>query len=73
MSLYVEATLLNKRTGEERTQEVFLGDIPLMTNIGTFVINGVERCIVNQIVRSPGAYFSGEIEKIYYPNLFPLG
>lgn len=58
--LYVEATLLNKRTGEEQTQEVFLGDIPKMTNVGTFVINGIERAVVTQLVRSPGVFFSGD-------------
>ncbi len=59
-SLYVEATLVNKRTGERRIQEVFLGDIPKMTPVGTFVINGIERGIVTQLVRSPGVFFSGE-------------
>lgn len=58
--LYVEATLLNKRTGEERTQEVFLGDLPRMTQTGTFIINGIERGIVTQLVRSPGVFFMGE-------------
>ncbi len=55
--LYVEASLLNKKTNKTIKQEVFLGDIPQMTERGTFVINGVERTIVNQLVRSPGAYF----------------
>ncbi|HYD35250.1 MAG TPA: DNA-directed RNA polymerase subunit beta [Vitreimonas sp.] len=58
--LYVEATLLNKKTGEEQTQEVFLGDIPKMTPVGTFVINGIERAVVTQLVRSPGIFFSGD-------------
>ncbi|MBI4029041.1 MAG: DNA-directed RNA polymerase subunit beta [Candidatus Blackburnbacteria bacterium] len=58
--LYVNATLLNKKTGKTTTQEVFLGDIPQMTVQGTYVVNGVERAIVNQIVRSPGVYFFGE-------------
>ncbi len=58
------ATLTSKQTGKKLTQEVFFGDIPQMTNNGTFVINGVERCIVNQIVRSPGVFFSGEVDRI---------
>jgi DNA-directed RNA polymerase subunit beta len=60
MPLYVEATLTNKRTGEEQTQEVFLGDIPKMTSVGTFIINGIERAVVTQLVRSPGIFFSGD-------------
>ena len=62
MPLYVEATLINKRTGEEKTQEVFLGDIPRMTKIGTFVVNGIERAVVTQLVRSPGVFYSGAVE-----------
>ncbi|OGG15230.1 DNA-directed RNA polymerase subunit beta [Candidatus Gottesmanbacteria bacterium RIFCSPHIGHO2_01_FULL_39_10] len=62
--LKVEATLINKQTGRSLTQEVFLGDIPAMTENGTFIINGVERCIVNQIVRSPGIYFTGDIDPV---------
>lgn len=60
MPLYVEATLLNKKTGEEQTQEVFLGDVPKMTGVGTFIINGIERAVVTQLVRSPGVFFSGD-------------
>ncbi len=60
--LKVEATLINKQTGRQITQEVFLGDIPTMTENGTFIINGVERCIVNQLVRSPGVYFTGDTD-----------
>lgn len=60
MPLYVEATLLNKKTGEEQTQEVFLGDIPKMSPVGTFIINGIERVVVTQLVRSPGIFFSGD-------------
>ena len=62
MPLYAEATLLNKKTEEERTQEVFLGDIPKMTKNGTFIINGIERGIVTQLVRAPGVSFSGEVD-----------
>jgi DNA-directed RNA polymerase subunit beta len=58
--LYVEATLTNKKTEKEKTQEVFLGDFPMMTNVGTFVINGIERAIITQLVRSPGVFFLGD-------------
>lgn len=58
----IRATLINKRTGKEVTQDVFLGDIPQMTSRGTFVVNGIERAVINQIVRSPGVYFSGELD-----------
>ncbi|TSC65671.1 MAG: DNA-directed RNA polymerase subunit beta, partial [Microgenomates group bacterium Gr01-1014_80] len=56
--LKVKTSLTNKQTGQKYTQEVFLGDIPQMTDKGTFIVNGVERVIVNQIVRSPGVFFS---------------
>lgn len=62
MQLKVIATLTNKQTGHQVTQEVFLGDIPAMTQNGTFIINGIERCVVNQLVRSPGIYFTGEVD-----------
>ncbi len=62
MPLKVKATLTNKQTGHQLTQEVFLGDIPAMTERGTFVINGIERCVVNQLVRSPGIYLTGEVD-----------
>jgi len=60
--LKTTATLVNKQTGQQVTQEVFLGDIPAMTQNGTFIINGIERCVVNQLVRSPGIYFTGQID-----------
>mgnify|MGYP001593597616 CR=1 FL=1 len=60
--LKITATLVNKRTGKEVSQEVFLGDLPQMTVRGTFIINGIERAVINQIVRSPGIYFSGELD-----------
>ncbi len=60
MPIYVEATLTNLRTGAAQTQEVFLADLPKMTSIGTFVVNGIERAVVTQLVRSPGVFFSGE-------------
>ncbi len=62
-SLRVVARLVNKETGEIKDSEVFMGDFPLMTNSGTFVINGAERVIVSQLVRSPGAYFKMEYDK----------
>lgn len=75
--LYVEATLLNKKTGEEKTQEVFLGDIPKVTPVGTFIINGIERAIVTQLVRAPGISFSGDKDRssgrmLYYSELRPM-
>ncbi len=57
-NLKVEVKLINRETGEIKQQEVFLGVLPLMTDKGTFIINGIERVVVNQIVRSPGAFFS---------------
>ncbi|KKU04195.1 MAG: DNA-directed RNA polymerase subunit beta [Candidatus Woesebacteria bacterium GW2011_GWC2_47_16] len=60
--LKIKATLVNKKTGKEISQEVFLGDLPQMTLRGTFIINGIERAVINQIVRSPGVYFSGELD-----------
>lgn len=62
--LKAAAILTNKQTGKEIRQNVFLGDIPTMTENGTFIINGVERCIVNQLVRSPGAYFTGDADPV---------
>ena len=62
MPLKVTATLNNKQTGHHVTQEVFLGDIPAMTEHGTFIINGIDRCVVNQLVRSPGIYFTGVVD-----------
>ena len=61
--LRVTAQLLNRETGEIRESEIFMGDFPLMTDSGTFVINGAERVIVSQLVRSPGVYFSKEVDK----------
>lgn len=58
--------LLNKETGEIKEQELFLGDFPLMTAGGSFIINGAERVVVSQIVRSPGVYFSQDIDKNYH-------
>lgn len=61
--LRVKVRLLNKETGEVKEQEVFMGDFPLMTDTGTFVINGAERVIVSQLVRSPSVYFNSKIDK----------
>lgn len=61
-SLRVKAKLLNKQTGKSVEQEVFMGDIPEMTPRATFIVNGIERCVINQIVRAPGVYFSGEVD-----------
>ena len=58
----VEATLVNKQTGAKNTQEVFLCDLPLMLGKGSFIINGIERAVVTQLVRAPGAYYSAEID-----------
>ena len=56
-SLYVKTKLLMKETGEIKEQEIFMGDLPIMTSNGTFIVNGAERVVVSQLVRSPGAYF----------------
>lgn len=61
--LRVRARLLNKETGEVKEQEIFMGDFPLMTESGTFVINGAERAIVSQLVRSPGVYYGMNFDK----------
>lgn len=60
--LRVKTRLLNKETGENLEQEVFLGDLPLMTETGTFVINGIERVVINQLTRSPGVFYTAEVE-----------
>ena len=61
--LKARVRLINKETGEVKEQEVFMGDFPLMTEKGTFIINGAERVVVSQLVRSPGVYYSEEIDK----------
>ncbi|MBI2420948.1 MAG: DNA-directed RNA polymerase subunit beta, partial [Candidatus Levybacteria bacterium] len=68
--LYVKATLLNKKTNAEIEQEVFLGDIPKMTERGTFIINGIERAIVNQLVRSPGVFFTATSDVVTGQTLY---
>ncbi|BDI23927.1 DNA-directed RNA polymerase subunit beta [Herbiconiux sp. L3-i23] len=74
--LYVEAEFMNHLTGEIKTQTVFMGDFPLMTDKGTFIINGTERVVVSQLVRSPGVYFERQQEKtsdkdIYSARVIP--
>jgi len=75
VQMYVPTRLINKETGEIKEQEVFIGDLPLMTDRGTFIINGAERVIVNQIVRSPGVYYKAETDKngrrTYNASLIP--
>ncbi|WP_101911611.1 DNA-directed RNA polymerase subunit beta [Marasmitruncus massiliensis] len=61
--LRVRASLLNKETGEVKEQDIFMGDFPLMTDSGTFIINGAERVIVSQLVRSPGVYYGSSHDK----------
>ncbi|MDP7586698.1 MAG: DNA-directed RNA polymerase subunit beta [SAR202 cluster bacterium] len=67
--LYVKTRLVMKETGEIKEQEIFMGDIPMMTNNGTFIINGAERVVVSQLVRSPGIYFVLERNAISNRNL----
>ena len=74
--LFVEIRFINRETGEIKEQNVFMGDFPLMTNRGTFIINGTERVVVSQLVRSPGVYFSSERDKtsdktIYNAKVIP--
>jgi DNA-directed RNA polymerase subunit beta len=75
--LNVKAKLTNLQTNEVTEQLVFMGDIPQMTRIGTFIINGIERAVVNQLVRSPGVFFSGQVDMttgrmLYEAELRPL-
>src|SRR5438552_17888612 len=68
--LVVEAEFHNKVTGEFKGQEVFMGDFPMMTSKGTFIINGTERVVVSQLVRSPGVYFDRSIDKTTDKDVF---
>ncbi|BCI91150.1 hypothetical protein NIIDMKKI_63560 [Mycobacterium kansasii] len=61
--LFVTAEFINNNTGEIKSQTVFMGDFPMMTEKGTFIINGTERVVVSQLVRSPGVYFDETIDK----------
>ena len=74
--LFVDIRFINKETGEMQESNVFMGDFPLMTDRGTFIINGTERVVVSQLVRSPGVYFSSERDKtsdkmIYNAKVIP--
>ena len=74
--LYVDAEFMNNETGEIKSQTVFIGDFPLMTRKGTFIINGTERVVVSQLVRSPGVYFERQLDKasdkdIYTAKVIP--
>lgn len=68
--LYVQASLLNKKTEKKYEAEVFLGDIPQMTEQGTFIVNGIERAVVNQLVRSPGAFFTATLDPVTGKTLY---
>jgi DNA-directed RNA polymerase subunit beta len=68
--LYVIAEFMNNETGEIKTQTVFMGDFPLMTDKGTFIINGTERVVVSQLVRSPGVYFDESVDKTSDKHIF---
>ena len=68
--LYVSAEFTNNETGEIKGQTVFMGDFPLMTRKGTFIINGTERVVVSQLVRSPGVYFERTADKTSDKDIF---
>ena len=74
--LHVKVRLINRETGEIKEQEIYLGDFPLMTDSGTFIINGAERVVVSQLVRSPGCYYDSSYDKtgkkIYTSTVMPL-
>ncbi|GAA2744485.1 MULTISPECIES: DNA-directed RNA polymerase subunit beta [Kitasatospora] len=68
--LFVTAEFTNNETGEIKSQTVFMGDFPLMTNKGTFIINGTERVVVSQLVRSPGVYFDSTLDKVSDKDIY---
>ena len=74
--LHVKVRLINRETGEIKEQEIYLGDFPLMTDSGTFVINGAERVVVSQLVRSPGCYYAEDYDKtgkkIFTSTVMPI-
>jgi DNA-directed RNA polymerase subunit beta len=75
--LKITATLVNKKNGKKVSQEVFLGEIPQMTKRGTFIVSGIERSVISQLVRSPGVYFSGDLDTssgriLYRSEIRPL-
>src|SRR5438477_8280707 len=74
--MFVTAEFTNNTTGEIKSQTVFMGDFPMMTSKGTFIINGTERVVVSQLVRSPGVYFDKTIDKtsdkdVYLAKIIP--
>ena len=74
--LHVKVRLINRETGEIKEQEIYLGDFPVMTESGTFIINGAERVVVSQLVRSPGCYYAADFDKtgkrIYTSTVMPI-
>ena len=74
--LHVKVRLINKETGEIKEQEIYLGDFPVMTDSATFIINGAERVIVSQLVRSPSCYYAQDYDKtgkrIYTSTVMPI-
>ena len=74
--LHVKVRLINRETGEIKEQEIYLGDFPVMTDSGTFIINGAERVVVSQLVRSPGCYYASEFDKtgkkIFTSTVMPI-
>ena len=74
--LHVKVRLINRETGEIKEQEIYLGDFPVMTESGTFIINGAERVVVSQLVRSPGCYYATDFDKtgkrIYTSTVMPI-
>ncbi len=74
--LHVKVRLINRETGEIKEQEIYLGDFPLMTDSGTFIINGAERVVVSQLVRSPGCYYESDYDKtgkkLYKATVMPI-
>ena len=74
--LHVKVRLINRETGEIKEQEIYLGDFPLMTDSGTFIINGAERVVVSQLVRSPGCYYESDYDKtgkkLYKSTVMPI-
>ena len=70
LPVYLRLRLVNKKTGEKKEQDVYFFNLPKMTERGTFIINGIERAIINQLVRSPGVYFTAEVNKITGVTLY---
>ena len=70
--LFVKARFVNKQTGEIKEQTVFMGDFPMMTPKGTFIINGTERVVVSQLVRSPGVYYDHTIDKTTEKDVYSV-